>query len=403
MRRPLLLLSLAASAVLLSCAAVAPDPLVVWSNVTDVAYAVERYNLEDDRPVHFRFVPDLAQALTQERSDADVVIGRWINTPIVNRLIMPPSDYLPRQKGRLDPPFLTALAFGDGSSPWLPLSYNIPTLVFAVRQIHVDQPFALSFATLSESVRWTNREKGSEPPVFAPYADNTGLYAVYRSLGFAVTVDTGGSPVWSSSVLSDAVESVRTWQLQEFGSAEDEGRYIARYLYDPPFRQIDNGRVGFFYGSSQSVFNWSFLGDRSYDFRWLARDDRRLVVNENVVYGGILSDTTQKDRAVQFLSWLTTPAVQVDLTAGKIAAGIDTFGFLEGFSTIPDVNTELSQEVYPRLRGRVPSPGILVVPGMLPRYWNEAVDQVVAPFLASPGRAEDLSSRLDRWYRQRGD
>ena len=59
--------------------------------------------------------------------------------------------------------------------------------------------------------------------------------------------------------------------------------------------------------------------------------------------------------------------------------------------------------MYPKLRGRIPAPEALAVPGILPRYWNEAVEQVVAPFLVQPESAEDLTARLERWYRQRGD
>jgi hypothetical protein len=61
---------------LASCSAPTDDPLIVWSNVSDTAFFVERYNLVSDTPVHFRYIENLTETLTQETIEADLVIGR---------------------------------------------------------------------------------------------------------------------------------------------------------------------------------------------------------------------------------------------------------------------------------------------------------------------------------------
>ena len=66
------------------CNATSDDPLLVWSNVTDTAFFVERYNLLSDRPVHFRYIENLSETLTQETIEADLIVGRWVNTAGVN-------------------------------------------------------------------------------------------------------------------------------------------------------------------------------------------------------------------------------------------------------------------------------------------------------------------------------
>jgi hypothetical protein len=405
-RLPLqLVLAILAPAVLIlaSCSGPQERPLVVWSNVTDVAFAVERYNLLENQQVHFKFVPDLAQALTQERSDADLVIGRWVNTPIVNRLMVPVESYRQRRNGTAGGITNVDPIFRKDETPWVPLSYNLPAFIFTEADLYVTGSFGLTLERLETDIVFTDTADGEPPPVFAPSADPAGLYALYRSLGYDVTVDDTGSPRWSTRSLTDAMNRVRSWQERVHGGSREEGRYVADYLYDPPRRQLENRRIGVVYGSTDTAFDWSFLGDRNLGFRWLLRGDGRIPVHENIVYAGIPRETGRRDSAVTFLQWITTPSVQVDLVSEKIDSRIDTFGFLEGFSTVPEVNTELSRTVYPKLRGRIPAPEALAVPGILPRYWNEAVEQVVAPFLVQPESAEDLTARLERWYRQRGD
>ncbi len=402
-RRTLPILFSLASVILSSCTGANDQPLVVWSNVTDVAFVVERYNLLQDRPVHFRFVPDLAQALTQERSDADLVIGRWINTPIVNGLMVPVDNYRQRS-GVTDNRFRSIDSpFQNRESHWIPLSYNLPVLLFEESNVFVQNPFALTLEKLETEVIFAGPDNSPPPPVFAPSANPAALYDLYRTLGYTVTVDETGFPRWSTQALTDAIRRVQNWQERVYGGPGEESQYVSDYLYDPPRRQLESRRIGFTFDSTDTAFSWSFHGDRNLGFRWLFRSDGRVPVRENIVYAGIPRETKHRERALRFLEWLTTPSVQVNLVSEKIDSRIDTFGFLEGLSTVSKVNSELSRTVYPKLRGRVPSPEILAIPGILPRYWNEAVEQVVTPFLLQPGTADELMERLRRWYRQRGD
>ncbi len=383
-----------------ACTGNGDTPLVIWSNVPDVAFVVERYNLVEEGTVHFRYVPDLVQALTQERSDADVVIGRWVNTPIVNNLMVPVEEYeTDRPNGSNQVPVHSR--FFTNTDSWIPLSYNVPVLVYYQPRTEMTTDFAVSFPELVEKTRW--RSADVEAPLFAPTSSRRGLYGVYKSLGFSPSVTEEGYPAWSETVLREAIQEVRSWQDEVYGGAAAERSYRDEYLYEPLLRQLENGRVAVAYGESNTMFTWSFLGDHSFGFRWLSRPDGRIEVNENVVYGGVLRNSRRPDRAFQFLTWLTTADVQEDLVREKVASRIDTFGFLEGFSTVPEVNISLSESIYPRFRDRVPSPGILALPSVLPRYWNEATEQVVAPFLENPQGVEELRLRLDRWYRQRGD
>jgi hypothetical protein len=93
----------------------------------------------------------------------------------------------------------------------------------------------------------------------------------------------------------------------------------------------------------------------------------------------------------------------VELTAAKLDARIESFGFLGGFSTVEETNRRIAREIYPDLEGRIPQPRAVRFSGPLPRYWNEARRAVVMPFLRGNASSTELASELERWYRQRGD
>ena len=61
------------------------------------------------------------------------------------------------------------------------------------------------------------------------------------------------------------------------------------------------------YQQSSTLFSWSFLEDRRLDFRWLADEQQRIAVADNVVYAGIPADSNAPSAAIEFLEWLTTP------------------------------------------------------------------------------------------------
>jgi hypothetical protein len=385
--------------------------LIVWSNDPDTAFFVERYNLLAEEPIHLRYVENLSEALTQERAGADVVIGRWVNTPTVNELMLPVVEHVvPRERptdpsdsdpGRRGPAI--AESFSRISTAWVPLAFTLPAVAYESNTTYVTEPFAVAFPDFVDAVTGPITNGESPPPVFAPTADDEGIYAVYRSLGFKTTTTPAGVPVWQRNELERAIETVSSWTENHFGSLAVERDYIEEFLYDPPFRLLETGRVALIYRNSSDLFSWSFFEDYRFDFRWLATPEGPIRVNEDIVYAGIPSRSGRRDDAIAFVRWITTPSVQIELIRGKSAAGIDTFGFFGGFSTISAVNAEITETLYPRLAGRVPAPGVLIAPEIHPRYWNEAIHQVVAPFLVAPSSADDLAGRIDRWYLQRGD
>jgi len=365
------------------------DPLVVWSNVPETAFLVERYNFIHDRDVRFRYVENLTERFTQERPEADVIIGRWINTPPVNALMRSHESYLTIE---------TDLPPVDAGPYWIPLSFNLPVLA-ALPDVADQLPdFAVSLDDIAELYA-----TDTPPMHFAPAADPRAVYTLHRVLGFLPTVDEQGVPTWDEQRLRRASARVREWRSEHNGGLEQERTYIERYLYERPVQQLEKNRISAVYFGSEELFTWRFFDERNVDFRWLAGPEQQLYAKENVVYGGIPSTTDQITSATRFLTWVNDPDAQISIMRDKLTARIESFGFLEGFSFHEPVNRHLQEEIYPELSGRIPHPEAVTFSGPLPRYWDEARSDVVEPHLLEEAESGALETELTQWYRQRGD
>ncbi len=375
--------------VLVGACAEEDEPLVVWSNVAETAFLVERYNFIHDADLQFRYVGNLTERFTQERPEADVIIGRWVNTPPVNALMRSREDSFTIE---------TDLPPVDAGPYWIPLSFNLPAVATLPDVADQLDDFAVALDDLA------NLYTTDTPPVhFAPAADPQAVYILHRVLGFLPSVDDQGVPRWDEDRLQQASERVRRWRREHNGSLEEERTYIERYLYERPIQQLEKNRISAVYFSSEELFTWRYFDERRLDFRWLSGPEGQLYATENVVYGGIPTTTDQITDAGRFLTWLNDPETQVEIMADKLEARIDSFGFLEGFSFHESVNRHLQEEIYPELSGRVPHPRVITFSGPLPRYWDEARSDVVEPHLLEESESETLGAELIQWYRQRGD
>ena len=385
-RAPLLLLA----ALLSACTSPEPEPLVVWSDVGEMAFVIERYNHIHEREVRFVPIDNLTQALTQRSPEADLVVGRWVNTPLVNRLILPYRSTLPSESYQaVDSRLL------EVSGPWVPLSFNLPALYTRVETPLPGDPLRSSLADMGTLYGETGATLH-----FVPSLTPDTMYAVQRSLGFSVSV-SNGEPLIRG--LDSAMATVREWQNTYNGGLAAESAYIQRLLYERPERLLETGRTSVAYAASNRLLDWDFTGRRRYHFRWLASPDGTIHANEDVVYAGVPESSTRREAATQLLRFLLDPRAQQDLMTAKLAARVDSFGIYDGFSTLAEVNRFLAGEIIPDLAGRVPAPGSIVFPATLPRYWNEARTAVVAPFMIQSPDPEGLGSGLARWYNQRGD
>lgn len=363
------------------------DTLLVWSNNPDTAFFIERYNFLMDKEVDFEFVPNLVEALTQQRVHADLVVGSFVNTPTATAR-------------------MSTIDFDGSGVPtgtvWLPLAFSLPTIVYDAGGPLASAGPALTFAEIGERLYGAETVDTIEHPLFLYSYPEDASWVFLRSLGLTVTGDNNGDPSIDEAVLRRGLSEIRRRQERYHGSIRREQEYRDQYLSEPWARLLEKERIAALYLPSDRLLGWDFIAERRWDFSVLTREDGRYFALDNVVYVGIPKETELSREARALVIWLADPDVQLDLIAQKLVQRIDSFGLFGGFSTNQRVTTVMIEEIYPGLAAHFFPPETVVLPGEHPRYWDEALERVVYPALDSP-EPVDLRQELSRWYRQRGD
>ena len=340
-----------------------------------------------DQDVDFEYVPNLVEALTQQRVAADLVVGSFVNTPTVTTRMASLEPGIP------------------GASPgsvWLPLAFSVPTIVYESDGPLADTDRTLAFDDLGNLLYGSDTHEDIEHPRFLLAFPSGTSWVILRSLGLNVTGDPNGDPLIDEAEITGGLETIRQWQERYHGSPQREREYRDHYLSEPWPRLLEKGRIDALYLPSDTLLGWDFVAEERWRFSILTLPDDTYFALDNVVYAGIPQASEIKGDALALLAWLADPDVQIDLISQKLVQRIDSFGFFGGFSVHERVTTSMMEDIYPGLAAHLFSPVDVILPEEQPRYWNEALERVVYPALDSPSSV-DLRDELSRWYRQRGD
>jgi len=386
----------------------AQGSVVVWSDQPDMAFFAEVYNATHDHGILVRFKDNLASSMVQEAPEADLLVGTYLNSPIVRtglRSLEPVLESIP------EPPSALLLGIPQERTPvrLLPVAYQLPAIIInPAGELRVP-PVFITMDDLAVNAHKFNRyfENGSPRRLaFVPRYNPLAKYYLLRVLGTSFSASAEEEIQWNRNEFDDSVTALFDWVTGICGSRTDESEFVEKYLYDPVPQQFARNRIGFAFSSSGEILHWNNLGNT--DFRWLASDDHRIPVMDDIVWAGIPASAARSDAAEEFLVWLFTPETQEFLIQAKAERRIPRFGLFGGFSTLSSINTGILTTLYPQLQGRLVPDDLLTAPPLLPRYWNEAIREVLLPLLQdqniSPQEMSGaLSGRMNQWYLQRGD
>jgi hypothetical protein len=409
-----------AAASLVSCSGDREGSASIWTDVPELAIAVELFDAREPSPaVRLAFKRDLAGALLASKGKDGasgppaLVIGRRLRSSALHG-IFSSSDYLLKRGSDLGAFYPELLEGGvvEGKRMLLPLSFNLPAISFLGDSPAPGDGFMLSLADIAApSIAYAKRKGGAAPRMgFSPRWDPRFFVAALDS-GGARFVEAGSAASrgpdlsWDAPGLASALGELTAWTEKVNGSAAIEDDFLFKYLFSPPYRWLKDGRALYAYMDSSELFLESEEKPAGMDFRWYSSQGR-IPVSEGAVYAGLVRGASGRAAAEAFLRWLLTPEAQrAILERSRISrATAFAFGVAGGFSSIRSVNEGIFPAFYPALVGHAPPAGRLSLPALLPDDWPALRDSVIAPWALaaaarSPGSQQgdpgaDLAARI---------
>jgi ABC-type glycerol-3-phosphate transport system substrate-binding protein len=400
-----------AAALSTSCSSPAEGPAAVWTDSPAVALAAELFNGSQARyAVEVRWVDEVALAVRAAKRPPAVVVGRYLKGSLV-RDAFRPLDYLfTRYRVNRESFYADLLALGeaDGKQLLMPLSFNLPAVIFATGAAAPADEFTISLAEMAAPASSFGRRAANRMG-FSPRWDPDFLALAVGSLGAAFRQGKGGLS-WSGDGLARALDEVRGWTARVDGSAAAADDYQFKYLYAPAYQYVREGRALFAYMKSSDVFLVPEDKRSELDFRWFAAD-ARVPVSDDVVYVAATRDGAGREAAEAFVAWLFSAESQAAVLelSKRTRAMESNFGIAGGFSSMRSVNERYFAKYYPALLGHMPPALSLSVPAALPEDWRAMRKDVLEPWLleatASSQSAEDSISELSKRlaeYRKKG-
>jgi ABC-type glycerol-3-phosphate transport system substrate-binding protein len=384
---------------------------VLWTDRPEFALYAEYFNAgQDVYKIETRYFESPSQKLTENGgARPDIVAGSWLKSVSTRSLFRPLDSLFKKDRLSGDSFYQRLLDLGniDGKQYLLPVSFNIPALVFARDTAgQLSNPFTLTLEEIKTLGKAFNVENGGgySRMGFSPAWDDDFLFV--GAVLFGASFREASPLEWDNAALERALSYIESWISDSNTGIAAEDDFAFKYFYDPPSKLAINGRILFFYMSSADLFTLPQERRSHLDFRWIAAEET-IPISEDMVYFGIYRHTKATKAAEAFMLWFFREDTQrLFLEAAKDKRLNETrFGIANGFSALRTVTEHIFPQFYPILLGHMPPGSFLSPPNILPRNWMAMKEQVILPYLhdriRSGNRPEirSLDRRLREWNR----
>ena len=394
---------------LLSGCAIPDNTAEMWTNQPELAAYADEFNASQSTyRVKIVYREDPAGDLLEAAVVPDLVLAQGLNSARFDAILSDLSVYFKPGKEILDRegfyPDLLDLGKKGEVQLTLPLSFNIPALYYRKGSIPDEQHRQLlSLQDLRGTVEQFNESGSTAFPVsgFSPRWYGGYLYhqAVLKGANFYET--QGLSIAWNQEALAKVKEENREWIDGLNGGMENDRRFAEKYLYQPGFKVINNGRILLHPTTIREFYSIPSQERTNLDLLWIS-DGTTIPVASDILFAGIPKNGEDIESARAFLGWFLQEDVQVRLLETSQFRRIRSFGIAQGFSSLVKVNELSFPRFYPLLVGNIPSRDQLSFPAPLPREWERVKTEVIIPWLmrdGSPeGADESLEKTLEGWY-----
>ena len=392
----------------ISCNNEASGRLIIWTDRPEFAIYTEYFNSSQDRfKAEVRYFDSPARRLSETGEIPDIVVASWLNSASTRNFFLPLNDYISRSG--LDRsafyPQLLDLGRINNSQYLLPVSFNLPSIVFARDLNNVSlNPFIVEL----EEIR--DRAKNFDIEENGAYT-RIGLSLLYNDEFLYITSDLFGagfreaSPLaWNTLALESAISWLKDWFEDGNSSIEMEDDFAFKYFHDPPDRLVNSGRILYTYMDSSEFFTFPEERRMNLNFRWLGANQMIPLIDGGVYYG-IHRRTGARRGAEAFTSWFFSEETQRQLleVSNNMRLNELYFGIAGGFSAMRTVNERIFPQFYPSLLGHMPTENYLSPPNILPRNWIAIKERVAIPYLQERIRESadirPLETRIGDWHR----
>ncbi|MDR0876994.1 MAG: extracellular solute-binding protein [Treponema sp.] len=409
-----IVLSAAFILILGSCSAGRGKTAVLWTDRPEFALYTEYFNSSQDQyKVETRYFESPAQRLIGAGVYPDIVVGSWLKSASTRAFFKPLDGFLKNRSITSNAFYPRLLALGkiEGRQYLLPVSFNIPALVFARdKQDLLSNPFTIGFDEIKTLGKAFNAENNGvyTRMGFSP-AWNDDFLFITAAL-FNTSFREADPLAWDQAALERAMTFVYDWTTGVNTSVQAEEDFTFKYFYEPPEKLALSGRILFAYLDSSALFTLAEDQRSSLDFRWVAEKSAIPLIGGSVYYG-IPKQGKAKKAAAAFTRWFFQADTQrLLLEKSREIRLIETsFGLAGGFSALRPVTEQIFPQFYPSLLGRMPPENFLFPPNILPWNWTAIKERVILPYLhervrhVSRDEIRPLERRISEWHRLNRD
>jgi len=388
---------------------------LIWTDRGEFALYAEYFNnAQSQYKVSVKFVESPVEELfsasnSAKRNVPDIVAASWLKNSQTGTYFKSLEGIFGANKLSRSVFYPRLLAIGriERSQYLLPVSFNIPALIFSRgRENELSNQFTVDFDEVkSLSKKYNTMSRGVYTRMgFSPLWDDDFLFAAAFLSG---TSFREANPLaWDSLALERSMTFINNWTNEINTSTQDEDDFTFKYFFEPPEKLIQSGRILFSYMESSRLFLLSEESKNALDFRWVMEQDR-IPLTEDSVYIGIPKKAKSQKAAKAFIQWFFRTENQRKLLEYSRTNRINEniFGICGGFSALSTVTEQIYPLFYPELLGRMPPSEYYTLPNVLPANWITIKERVILPYLhdrARSEKAEDtypLERRLSDWMR----
>lgn len=399
---------------LLSACKNAEDSIaVIWTDRIEFISYCEAFNSAQSRyKITISYKENPADALMDASEQPDIVIGPWLRGDATRVKFSKLGGLLSQKKINPDIfyPLLFELGNSNGSQYLLPVSFNLPTIIFSASQKNIVKTnFTLSLEEMRELAAAYNKKNGSEYTKmgFSPRWDTDFLYVTAQGLDVSFE-ETQNLFSWNDKMLQELITDTRRWSQEVNTNAAAEDEFKFKYLYDPPYTLITNGRCLFWYLPSDVLFSLNNERLKSLDYRWMNYNGKTPIQDE-IIYAGICKKAKNTAAAQAFLLWFFNEESQKNLLARSQTDNMiaPSFGLAGGFSSLKNVTENIFPVYYPLLLKHLPQTDDFSAPHILPHNWLQLKREIIFPYLRDQTRmlSDDekplsLNKRISDWYKK---